>query len=87
MVPATHRRRWDFSRDGMRRSLAESLERLGLDRIDILYIHDPDEHWREVLDGGYPRSQSCERGQSARIGAGMNQPRCSRTSSGTRTWT
>ena len=29
VVPATHRRRWDFSRDGIRRSLSESLERLG----------------------------------------------------------
>ena len=32
--------------DGVRRSLEESLERLGLDRIDIALIHDPDDHWR-----------------------------------------
>ena len=53
-VPATHRRVWDFSRDGIRRSLEESLERLGLDRLDIVYLHDPDEHWAEALDTGYP---------------------------------
>src|SRR4051794_30763569 len=29
VVSATHRRRWDFSRDGILRSLSESLERLG----------------------------------------------------------
>ena len=40
-VPADHRRVWDFSADGIRRSLEGSLERLGLDRVDILYLHDP----------------------------------------------
>ena len=54
IVPATHRRVWDFSRDGIRRSLTESLERLGLDRVDIVYLHDPDEHWTEVLETGCP---------------------------------
>ena len=34
----------DFSADGLRRSLAESLERLGLDRVDIVYVHDPEGH-------------------------------------------
>jgi D-threo-aldose 1-dehydrogenase len=42
-VPAGLRRQWDFSADGVRRSLDESLERLGLDRVDILLIHDPEE--------------------------------------------
>jgi D-threo-aldose 1-dehydrogenase len=42
-VPATLRRQWDFSADGVRRSLDESMERLGLDRIDIVLIHDPEE--------------------------------------------
>lgn len=41
-VPTTLRRERDFSADGVRRSLAESLERLGLDRVDILYLHDPE---------------------------------------------
>lgn len=43
-VPTTLRREWDFSADGIRASLAESLERLGLDRVDILYLHDPEQH-------------------------------------------
>jgi len=74
VVPATHRRRWDFSRDGIRRSLAESLERLELDRVDILYLHDPDDHWEEVLATGYPAlAELRAEGAVTAIGAGMNQ--------------
>ena len=43
-VPASLRRVWDFSADGIRASLEESLERLGLSEVDVLYLHDPDEH-------------------------------------------
>jgi D-threo-aldose 1-dehydrogenase len=43
-VPASSKRVWDFSRDGIRRSLEESLERLGLDRVDVVYLHDPEEN-------------------------------------------
>jgi D-threo-aldose 1-dehydrogenase len=43
-VPASLKRVWDFSADGIRASLEESLERLGLPAVDILYLHDPDEH-------------------------------------------
>jgi len=41
-VPADFRRVWDPSEAGIRRSLEDSLDRLGLDRVDILYLHDPD---------------------------------------------
>jgi D-threo-aldose 1-dehydrogenase len=41
-VPADFRRRFDFTRDGIRRSLESSLDRLGLDSVDIAYLHDPD---------------------------------------------
>lgn len=43
-VPGNLVREWDFSADGVRRSLDESLGRLGLDRVDILYLHDPERH-------------------------------------------
>jgi D-threo-aldose 1-dehydrogenase len=43
-VPATSKRQWDFSEGGIRRSIEESLERLGLDHVDIAYLHDPDVH-------------------------------------------
>ena len=65
---------WDFSRDGIRRSLEESLERLGLDRLDIVYLHDPDEHWTEVLATGYAALEELRSdGIVGAIGAGMNQ--------------
>lgn len=44
VVPADPRRVWDASADGVRRSLDDSLERLGLDRVDVLFLHDPDEY-------------------------------------------
>jgi D-threo-aldose 1-dehydrogenase len=44
VVPAAFERVWDPSVDGIRRSLAESGERLGLEMIDIAYLHDPDEY-------------------------------------------
>lgn len=43
-VPATSKREWDFSEAGIRRSIEDSLERLGLDHLDIAYLHDPDAH-------------------------------------------
>ncbi|MCU1585420.1 MAG: aldo/keto reductase [Microbacteriaceae bacterium] len=41
-VPADQKRVWDLSRDGIRRSLDESRERLGIDRIDVAFVHDPE---------------------------------------------
>jgi D-threo-aldose 1-dehydrogenase len=48
-VPTSLRRVWDFTEAGIRSSLDESLERLGLESVDILYLHDPEEH---DLDAG-----------------------------------
>lgn len=42
VVPGDMRREWDFSRDGILRSVEASLERLGTDFIDVLFLHDPD---------------------------------------------
>jgi D-threo-aldose 1-dehydrogenase len=39
------RRRLDYSYDGTLRSIEDSLQRLGLSRIDIVYIHDCAEDW------------------------------------------
>jgi aryl-alcohol dehydrogenase-like predicted oxidoreductase len=33
--------RYDYSREGMFRSVNESLERLGIDKLDLLFLHDP----------------------------------------------
>lgn len=73
-VPATHRRRWDFSADGVRRSLEQSLERLGLDRVDIVYLHDPDDHGEQAFSEAYPALEDLRsQGVVGAIGAGMNQ--------------
>ncbi|MDG4789704.1 aldo/keto reductase [Micromonospora sp. WMMD1102] len=73
-VPASHRRVWDFSRDGVLRSLEASLERTGLDRFDVVYLHDPDEHWTEAVTGALPALVELrEQGVVRAIGAGMNQ--------------
>ena len=73
VVPATHRRVFDFSRDGILRSLAESLERTGLDRLDIVYLHDPDDYLADVLSTGYPTLDDLRsEGVVRAVGAGMN---------------
>ncbi|MEU5837369.1 aldo/keto reductase [Streptomyces diacarni] len=72
-VPADQRRVWDFTADGVRRSLEASLERLGLDRVDIVYLHDPDDHERAVLDQAYPALERLRgEGVVKAIGVGMN---------------
>jgi D-threo-aldose 1-dehydrogenase len=43
-VPADLERVWDVTAEGVRRSLEESLQRLGLDGVDVLYLHDPERH-------------------------------------------
>ena len=65
---------FDFSRDGVLRSIEESLERLGLDRLDIALIHDPDDHWEQAIGEAYPAlAELRSQGVLGAIGAGMNQ--------------
>jgi D-threo-aldose 1-dehydrogenase len=73
-IPETQHVVWDFSRDGVHRSLQESLERLGLDRVDVALIHDPDDHERQAFDEAYPALEDLRsQGVVTAIGAGMNQ--------------
>ncbi|MFF7277958.1 aldo/keto reductase [Streptomyces griseorubiginosus] len=73
-VPAAHHRVWDFSADGVRRTLEASLERLGLDHVDVVYLHDPDDHAEEAFREGYPALEKLRsEGVIGAIGAGMNQ--------------
>jgi D-threo-aldose 1-dehydrogenase len=73
-VPATRRRVWDFSADGVLRSLEASLERLGLDRVDIVLLHDPDDHAEQALREAYPALERLRaEGVVGAIGVGMNQ--------------
>jgi D-threo-aldose 1-dehydrogenase len=71
-VPATHRRVVDFSRDGVRRSLEDSLSRMGVDRVDVLYLHDAEPHFEAALGQGYPAlAELRAEGVVGAIGAGM----------------
>lgn len=73
-VPATHHRVWDFTADGVRRTLEASLERLGLDRVDLVLLHDPDDHAEQAFREGYPALEKLRaEGVVGAIGAGMNQ--------------
>ena len=65
--------RFDFSYDGVMRSLEESLARLHLDRVDLLYIHDPDAHHQAALEGAYTALATLRSaGTIGAIGVGMN---------------
>ena len=74
VVPGSLVRRYDYSADGVRRSLEASLERLGLDRVDIALIHDPDDHGEQAFREAYPALEKLRgEGVVRAIGAGMNQ--------------
>ncbi len=69
--------RWDYSRDGTLRSIDDSLQRLGLARIDYVFIHDVarDAHgdsqparFREAMEGAVP---ALARLKSERVIAGF----------------
>ncbi len=65
---------FDFSYDGALRSLEASLERLGLDRVDVALIHDPDDHYDEAVAGSYIALERLRgEGVVGSIGAGMKQ--------------
>jgi D-threo-aldose 1-dehydrogenase len=73
-VPDGLRRRLDYSAAGVRRSLEDSLTRLGLDRVDIVYVHDADDHVDEAIAGAIPELvRMREEGIIGAAGVGMNQ--------------
>ncbi|MGH3262423.1 MAG: aldo/keto reductase [Trebonia sp.] len=73
-VPDNLARRLDFSRDGVLRSLEASLDRLGVSRIDIVYVHDPDEHLDQAIAEAIPvLVELRDQGVIGAVGAGMNQ--------------
>ncbi len=66
--------RFDFSRDGVRRSLNESLRRLRLNRVDVVLVHDPDDHYDVAVTEAFPALADLrDQGVIGAIGAGMNQ--------------
>ncbi len=82
-TPAPFKHRIDYSYDGVMRSFEDSMQRLGTDRIDILFLHDCDrrnhgdaypERFKEAMDGAYRALVSLrEQGAVRAIGAGLNE--------------
>ena len=76
---------FDYSYDGVHRSLEQSLLRLGMDRVDVLFIHDVDfwttrdhdvleQRFAEVMDGGFRALDELRRaGVIGAIGVGLNE--------------
>jgi D-threo-aldose 1-dehydrogenase len=74
---------YDYSYDGIMRSFEDSLQRLGLDRIDILYMHDigsdthgseNDKHFPIAMQGGYKAMDELRsQGLVKAIGLGVNE--------------
>ncbi len=63
-----------FDGDSILRSVEASLDRLGTDRIDILYIHDPDDFADQAIRESYPVLHRLrDEGVVSAIGVGMNQ--------------
>ncbi|MBA3843370.1 MAG: aldo/keto reductase, partial [Actinobacteria bacterium] len=58
---------FDYSHDGVLRSLEESLERLGLDRVDLVLVHDPEDEMEAGLD-----ALDALREAVPRVGVGTN---------------
>jgi D-threo-aldose 1-dehydrogenase len=65
---------YDFSYDATMRCVADSLNRTGLDRLDVVLIHDPDDHFTTAVEGAY-RALARLKGEGVldAIGIGMNQ--------------
>ena len=74
---------YDYGYDGIMRAFEDNLQRLGLDRIDILLAHDigtmqhGDEnarHFRDLAEGGYRAMEALRAGgQVSAIGLGVNE--------------
>lgn len=74
---------YDYSYDGIMRAYEDNLQRLGLDRIDILLAHDigafthgeeNTRHFRDLADGGYRAMDELRRaGKVKAIGLGVNE--------------
>ena len=65
---------YDYSRDGVLRSIEESLVRLGTDRLDVALVHDPDDYVEEALATAFPTLiELRDQNVVSAIGAGMNQ--------------
>lgn len=82
--PLPFRPHFDYTYDGIKRSHEASLQRLGMDRVDILYVHDigrtthgvrHEQYWDQLTQGGGFRAltQLRDEGSVDAIGLGVNE--------------
>ncbi|MEP6876101.1 MAG: aldo/keto reductase [Burkholderiales bacterium] len=82
--PLPFRPRYDYSHDGVMRSIDDSLQRLGIAQVDLLYVHDigtvthgerHDVHWNQLTRGGGFRALEALRrsGVTRAVGLGVNE--------------
>nr|BFE61117.1 aldo/keto reductase [Dactylosporangium thailandense] len=65
--------RLDFTAEGVYRSLSDSLDRLGLDRVDVVHVHDPDLDYATALTAAFPALDRLRRaGRVAAVSLGVN---------------
>jgi D-threo-aldose 1-dehydrogenase len=70
----TVERKMDFTAAGVRKSIESSLVRLGVDHVEIVYIHDPDDYADIAISQAYPELEKMRtEGIIKAIGIGMNQ--------------
>lgn len=73
-VPAV-RPEFDLSAAGVEASLTASLDRLGVDRLDVVHLHDPDDHLEQAVAETYPALDGWkDKGVVGAIGLGTNHP-------------
>jgi D-threo-aldose 1-dehydrogenase len=64
---------FDYSADGIKRSLEDSLKRLGVDHIDIALMHDAENHIEQAINIAYPVLADLKRqGIIKAVGIGIN---------------
>ncbi|BBH67512.1 oxidoreductase [Actinoplanes sp. OR16] len=64
----------DFSAEGVRESHEESLRRLGMDRVDVLHLRDPGDHFTEAATQALPALAAMRKDGTIRaVSAGMSQ--------------
>ena len=64
---------FDYSPDGIRRAFDESLERMGLDHLDIVLMHDAEEHVKEAIENAFPvLAEYRSQGLIKAVGIGIN---------------
>lgn len=72
-VPDSLTRTLDYSSEGVNRSIEQSLSHLGTDHVDVVYVHDPDDHVDQVIQETLPAlARLRDEGVVKAIGAGMN---------------